>query len=128
MVWLRSAAATRRWRFPKSIPTAAPAERLKDSSRGGRPPCGDALAAVLPLLEHPVVLELAHDARDRRAGETRAARQLGAAGRTGLAQRRHDPRAIALSTYVRPRGHERNMRKCDRFVKNEPFLRPTRAN
>src|ERR687895_1287342 len=42
MVWLRSAAATRRWRFPKSIPTAAPAERLKDRSRGGRPPCGDA--------------------------------------------------------------------------------------
>src|SRR5215218_9055423 len=35
----RSATATRRWLWPKSTPSAAPAELSNESRIGGRPPC-----------------------------------------------------------------------------------------
>ena len=38
-VWERSETATRRWRWPKSIPTASPAEGLSETITGGRPAC-----------------------------------------------------------------------------------------
>ncbi len=62
-------------------------------------------AAVLALDEHPLGLELAHDARDRRPGEARDPRQVGPAGRARLAQRADDPGAVALAADVRAGGH-----------------------
>ena len=76
----RSETATRRWLWPKSMPTAAPAERSSESRIGGRPgPCVAGASGLGALDDEPVGLQVGDQARDGRARQAGAARDLGAA-------------------------------------------------
>ena len=84
----RSLTATRTWLWPKSIPSAAPADASNESRIGGRPPVLTVRRARLRALDDEAVrLQLGHEARDRGAREPGAARDLGAADHAVLAQR-----------------------------------------
>ena len=79
----RSATATARWRLPKSIPTAAPAEGVSVSSVGGRPaPEVRGAAASLVVDDEAVVDEV----------RRRSSRPSSATGPCGVRRRRGWPR------------------------------------
>ena len=82
------ATATRTWLWPKSIPSAAPADASNDEQdRRASALLAVRRARLLALDDEPVGLQLGDEARDGRAGEAGAARDLGAADHAVLAQR-----------------------------------------
>ena len=91
-VWARSAIATRTWEWPKSMPTATPAERLSASA---------ARRAAVALLEPALVAQLARDARHRRRRQAARAGEVGLRHRPAGAQEPEQPLAVRRAQLAR---------------------------
>ena len=95
IVLARSDTATRRWLWPKSTPTAAPALASNESRIGGPAALRAVRGARLRALDHePVGLQVGDEAGDGGAAQARAASDLGARDLAFLTQRADDPQAI----------------------------------
>ena len=133
----RSETATRRWLWPKSMPTAAPADASNESRIGGRPPCVAVRGAVLRALDHEAVgLQVGDEAGDGRAGQPGTARDLGARDQALVAQRVDHAQAVeAPERFERPsstRSHAPRIRSdrrvvCQGLERTNRYLAPKHA-